>query len=75
MQDDPVWLLLTTIQVLGEFDVRNGKVTAPARAAEGQKLAWQKEEIGTAGLPKEYAAIADKLDPQRIGDHRCAGHL
>jgi hypothetical protein len=24
-------------------------------------LAWLKEEIGTSGLPKQYAAIADKL--------------
>jgi hypothetical protein len=75
MQDDPVWLLPMTNQVLGAFDARNGRVTAPARAAERRKLAWQKEEIGTSGLPKQYAAIADKLAPKRIGDHRCASHL
>jgi len=65
MRHDPAWLLPMTIQVLGAFDARNGRVTAPARAAEGQKLAWQKEKIGTAGLPNQFVAIADKLAPQK----------
>jgi hypothetical protein len=64
-----------TIQVLGAFDARNGRMTAPGRAAQGQKLAWQKEKIGTAGLPKQYVTIADKLAPKRTGDHRCASYL
>ena len=39
MQHDPVWLIPTTIQVLGTFVAWNGRGAAPARAAEGQKLA------------------------------------
>jgi len=66
MQHDPVWLIPTTIQVLGTFVAWNGRGAAPARAAEGQKLAWQKEEIGTAGPPKQSAAIADKLAPTEL---------
>jgi hypothetical protein len=27
---------------------------------------WQKEEIGTAGPPNQYAVIADKLAPKEL---------
>jgi len=70
MHHDPGWLLPMTIQVLGAFDARNCQEMSLPEQQKDRNCRGRKTEIGTAGRPKQYAAIADELDTQSAGDHR-----
>jgi hypothetical protein len=66
MHHDPAWLIPATIQENALFDASNcQEMSLPERQKDGN---WRgrRTEIGAAGLPKQYAAIADKLAPTEL---------